>query len=99
MQRFAPFFLFAFLFAVGFALPTAVPQATGEDGGSLAAASCSSCHSVGRICSKMGKKDAAYWSSTVARMKSNGASIDDAQVELISGWLAAQSEAAAPLCN
>lgn len=99
MSRLFPLLFVVALFVFGLTLSPIAPTAMSDDAGSLAAAKCSACHNPGRICSKMGQKDAGWWQSTVARMKRNGASISDADIEQISGWLAGQSGAAAPLCE
>lgn len=48
---------------------------------------CSKCHDLARVKRNLGKRDAAEWKSTVARMKSKGAEITDAEVGTISEFL------------
>lgn len=97
MSRFAFALPLAAALALGMSALHAGPAAS-QDAGALAAGKCTACHDARRICSRLGKQPAAYWQDTVARMKTNGAKIDDAQAAAIAGYLATQAEGAKPLC-
>jgi len=67
--------------------------------GKLAAQTCSACHNTARICDKLGNRKAEVWQQTVARMKSNGAKLSDADVAAIAEYLATARPGAKPLCK
>ena len=72
---------FVFFFTVSF-----VCVASAEEAQSLFEKKCSACHRIDRPKSKA--KTPAQWRSTVLRMKSNGAAINDDQVRIIVDYLA-----------
>jgi cytochrome c5 len=72
---------FVFFLAVSF-----VCAASAEEARSLFEKKCSACHGIDRPKSKA--KTPAEWRSTVLRMKSNGAAINDDQVRIIVEYLA-----------
>jgi len=67
--------------------------------GKLAAKACSACHSTARICEKLGSRKPEVWEQTVARMKSNGAKLSDADMATIAEYLASALPGAKPLCK
>jgi len=68
------------------AVPCAVAQQKVSDGKTLFEKVCSACHGISRAESK--KKSPEEWSSTVARMRQNGAKFTDSEGKLISDYLA-----------
>lgn len=100
MHRVIPFVVLLFtllLFALSLHASTHESPAA-HDAAALSAASCTACHDSRRICFRLGKQDAAYWQQTVARMRTAGAKIDQAQAAAIAQWLAGPPASAQPLC-
>jgi len=81
MRSFCSIAAFVFVFAVSF-----ICVASAEEAQSLFEKKCSACHGIDRPKSKA--KTPAEWRSTVLRMKSNGAAINDDQVRIIVEYLA-----------
>jgi mono/diheme cytochrome c family protein len=61
--------------------------ASPPDYGQVVRESCSSCHSLGRVCSNVGQ-GRAYWSDTVGRMVRNGARVNPGEVDAVAVFLA-----------
>lgn len=68
-----------------------------EQGEELVTSVCNQCHSFNRICRHLGH-DLDFWYSTVGRMISNGAPIDQEQREIIAGYLADLEPGSEPVC-
>jgi cytochrome c5 len=67
---------------------TAVPvYPVALDGKALVSERCTVCHDTGRI--QSARKSTADWQSTVARMKSNGARLNDAETAAVIAYVAA----------
>jgi len=67
--------------------------------GKLAAERCSACHSTARICEKLGNRTPEVWQQTVARMKSNGAKLSEAEADTVAEYLATAKPGSKPLCK
>lgn len=68
--------------------PTAAPvYPVALDGKALVSERCTVCHDTGRI--QAAKKTLAEWTSTVTRMKSNGAKLNEAEMAAVVAYLAA----------
>jgi predicted secreted protein len=85
----------ATLLLLAFVLASA---ALAEDLGARVASVCSACHSVGRVCGKLGSGQ-DYWKTTVARMIDNGAALSPSEVSTMAAYLAGQNSGAAPFCK
>lgn len=59
---------------------------------------CGACHSVGRVCGKLGG-DQDYWQKTVNRMVDNGANLARPEVGPVAAYLAGLELAKAPFCK
>lgn len=67
--------------------------------GKLAAEKCSGCHGTARICEKLGSRKPEVWQQTVARMKSNGARLSEAEARTVAEYLSTARPGAKPLCQ
>jgi len=67
--------------------------------GKLAAERCSACHETARICEKLGARTPEVWAQTVERMRGNGASLDEADVQTVTEYLSTAKQGAKPLCQ
>ena len=57
------------------------------EGRTLVQASCTSCHNLKRVQSKIGKRDAGAWNDYVIRMQGKGAKVTDSEREIIVKFL------------
>lgn len=60
--------------------------------------SCTRCHSLTRICNKLGKNDRAYWDKTVTRMMGKGASLQDKNKNQVVDYLLSLQGRPNPIC-
>ncbi len=72
--------------------------AQADDPSAQIAAACSKCHSLDRVCSKLGA-DTAAWTTTISRMQGKGAAVAADQIPAWAGYLASLAKAKAPFCN
>lgn len=82
MKKFVLSLTGALLLFAGAALiinPVAAATPPPSGGKDLVGRKCSVCHSLGRVEEHQGKKDGAWWVTTVERMISKGAKLDKQQ--------------------
>ncbi|MES9995463.1 hypothetical protein [Desulfovibrio aminophilus] len=60
---------------------------------------CSNCHSMSKVCDRLGRLDSAAWSGIVARMRGHGASLDAGQQDLVAEYLGGLKPDKATFCN
>ncbi|MGC9325183.1 MAG: hypothetical protein ACP5G0_10605 [Desulfomonilia bacterium] len=60
---------------------------------------CSACHSLGRVCKKLEKKDLPWWQETVARMVKHGADLNQEDVTPVADYLSRLKKGAQPICE
>jgi hypothetical protein len=77
----------ALVVLVGCGAPAQTTSAS-TDGKTLVSEQCGRCHPVERV--NGAKKDRAGWTATVARMRSNGLDVTDAQAAAIVDYLTAR---------
>ncbi len=71
---------------------------SGEASG-LVFAKCASCHSLKRVCRKIGKKDLAAWKKTNQRMADMGMTITAEELDMISSYLTTAKPDDSPVCK
>ena len=67
--------------------PDAGPSPALSKGKALVSERCTACHNLGRV--EKARKTAEEWKSTVERMKSKGAKLDESETEAVIEYLAA----------
>ena len=75
------------ILGVYFVLMAVGIQANAGGSGELILSTCSKCHPVKVVCSKLGTKDVDAWKTTLNRMIKNGARLGADQVDGVSGYL------------
>lgn len=60
---------------------------------------CTTCHNLGRICRKLGKKKKSKWLTTVKRMVRHGASLSKAEVKELATCLTEQNASVKDACK
>lgn len=70
--------------------PTAPAGPAPTDPQTLLVQRCSVCHSLDRVTAAVGKQDSAWWTSTVERMISKGAKLDEVQKATVLKYLSSK---------
>jgi len=65
---------------------------------SLVEASCQGCHSLKKVCKKMGQSETA-WAKTLKRMQNKGSGLTDNQNTLLAAFLSKTNAKTSGLCN
>ena len=61
-------------------------------------AKCSACHTIDKVCSKIGKKTDAEWEKIVKNMVERGAKLDDLEQKGVSDFIVKLPKEKNPLC-
>ena len=80
------------------ALPCSLAMVAAPSETSLVQASCSRCHSLNRVCKKLGQSQKA-WEKTITRMQSKGAGITDSQITPVAAFLSQNDTTTSGLCK
>lgn len=80
------------------AIPCTMAMVAAPSETSLVQTSCSRCHSLKRVCKKLGKSQNA-WEKTLTRMQSKGAGITDTQITPVAAFLSKSDTATSGFCN
>ncbi|WP_320169465.1 hypothetical protein [Maridesulfovibrio sp.] len=70
-----------------------------DDGAGLVMSKCGACHSLKRVCRSLGRKDLDAWKKTNKRMADMGMTVSDAELDLISSYLAGAKPGEGPVCQ
>jgi len=82
--------------------PAPAQQTTASSGGACAdllTSACVQCHTLGRICQKLGKKNSRSWSRSGKRMVSKGSKLNSNQIGQIIDCLASEAPDIQAVCK
>ena len=80
------------------ALPLTMAMVAAPSETSLVKASCARCHSLSRVCKKLGQNEQA-WQKTLTRMQAKGAAITDSQIPTVAAFLSTTDSKASGFCD
>ncbi len=60
---------------------------------------CTTCHNLGRICRKLGKKNKSKWAKTIKRMVHHGAPLNKNEVKELATCLAEENASVKGVCK
>jgi len=81
------------------ALHCASAPAQRKDPAGIVTKSCSNCHGIDKVCSKLGRKDKNAWTRTVYGMKQAGARIDENDIPMLAEYLAGLKPGSKQVCR
>ena len=89
-----PLLIVLFLFTLTMAMAAAAPPSQTT----LVQSSCQRCHSLKRVCNKLGQ-DQKSWATTLNRMQKKGSGLSDTQNTLLATFLSGSDAATAEFCK
>ncbi len=90
----------ALVLVLGFSSVSCSPSAAGRKGmGDVVVNTCSACHSLDRVCAKLGQMDMDAWSRTVFGMKQKGAKVEEKDITVMAEYLAGLKPGSKPVCK